>query len=93
MQTSLVTSPVPPTSPTRDPDLWAAAQSLEGAFLSEMLKTAGLGTPRDSFGGGAGEEPFAGMLADEYANGLASAGGVGLAKSSYRTLASQERAE
>ncbi len=70
----------------RDAALWSAAQSLEASFLTEMLKSAGLGTPRDAFGGGAGEVPFAGFLAREYATGLTEAGGLGLAESIYRSL-------
>lgn len=85
---------IPPVSPAptpqgpaaKDPDLWAASQALEATFLSEMLNTAGLGTPRDAFGGGAGEAPFAGFLADEYARSLAENGGIGLAESIYRSL-------
>ena len=38
---------------TRDGALRAAAQKLEAAFLAEMLKSAGFGESRDSFGGGA----------------------------------------
>ena len=70
----------------KDPALWAASQALEATFLSEMLKSAGVGAPRDSFGGGAGEAPFAGFLADEYARSLADRGGIGLSESIYRSL-------
>ena len=82
-----VSSAQPLPSPTaKDPDLWVASQALEATFLSEMLKSAGLGAARDSFGGGAGEAPFAGFLADEYARSLADRGGIGMAESIYRTL-------
>ena len=74
------------TQAAKDPALWAASQALEATFLSEMLKSAGVGAPRDSFGGGAGEAPFAGFLADEYARSLADRGGIGLSESIYRSL-------
>ena len=48
-----------------------AAQKLEATFLAEMLKSAGLGTPRDSFGGGKGEEQFASFLRDAQAEEMA----------------------
>jgi flagellar protein FlgJ len=39
---------------TREDQLMAVAQSLEAAFLSEMLKSAGIGETPEEFGGGAG---------------------------------------
>jgi hypothetical protein len=51
-----------PAAPTRDEQLLTAAQNLEASFLAEMLKSAGVGTPRETFGGGAGEEHFASFL-------------------------------
>lgn len=82
-----VSATAPPLSPpVKDPALWTASQALEATFLSEMLKSAGLGTPRDSFGGGAGEAPFAGFLADEYAQSIAARGGIGLSEAIYRSL-------
>lgn len=48
-----------------------AAQKLEATFLAEMLKSAGLGTPRDSFGGGKGEEQFASFLREAQAEEMA----------------------
>lgn len=73
-------SPKPP-----DP-LMKAARALEGAFLSEMLKSAGFGKARDAFGGGAGEDQFASMLRDTQAKGLAEAGGIGLAEAIYQAM-------
>lgn len=67
--------------------LMDAARALEGAFLSQMLKSAGVGTPRGTLGGGAGEEQFSSMLRDVYARDLVQAGGIGLAESIYRSLA------
>ena len=57
----------------------AAAQAFEAAFLAEMLRHAGLAQPRQGFGGGPGEDAFAGMLRGEYAAAIAASGPVGLA--------------
>lgn len=81
----------PATPPTgtpapRDPALWEAAQGLEGAFLSEMLKSAGLGAPRGGFGGGPGEEQFDSMLRDVQVQDLVASGGLGLAEQIYDAL-------
>jgi len=68
------------------PGLEAAAQALETEFLAEMLKAAGLGTPPEGFGGGAGEEQFASLLVREQAGAMASRGGVGLAEAIVRSF-------
>lgn len=57
-----------------------AAVELEAAFLAEMLKSAGLGTSRGSFGGGAGEDQFSSFLVQHQAKQLAMSGGVGLSE-------------
>lgn len=64
-----------------------AATRLESLFLAEMLKSAGLGQARSSFGGGIGEEHFASFLADAQAQELARAGGIGLAETLFRAMA------
>lgn len=69
-----------------DAALRAAAEKLEASFLAEMLKSAGLGTPRDSFGGGAGEAQFASFLREEQARAMTRAGGLGLAESLFEAL-------
>ena len=56
----------------------AACVELEAAFLAEMLKSAGLGQTRSSFGGGAGEDQFASFLVQQQAQQMAKAGGIGL---------------
>ena len=66
--------------------LRAAAIRLESAFLSEMLGAAGLGTPRGTFGGGAGEAQFASLLRDTQAAAMVRAGGLGLAESLFEAL-------
>ncbi len=70
----------------RDNELWATAQKLEAAFLSEMLKSAGVGRTPGAFGGGAGEEQFASFLRDEEARAMAAHGGVGLTQSIFDSI-------
>ena len=69
-----------------NPKLWAAAQSLEASFIAEMLKSAGLGEARQSFGGGVGEQQFSSYITQEYADAMTQAGGIGLAATIYRSL-------
>jgi peptidoglycan hydrolase FlgJ len=69
-----------------DMNLRRAAQELETTFLAEMLKSAGLGTPRSAFGGGAGEDQFASFLSHEQAALMVHAGGIGLSESIFRAL-------
>lgn len=64
----------------------AAARELEIAFLSEMLKHAGLGEAPDGFGGGVGEEQFASFLVREQAAAMVDAGGIGLAETLFNAL-------
>ncbi|HHS89486.1 MAG TPA: flagellar biosynthesis protein FlgJ [Rhodobacteraceae bacterium] len=63
-----------------------AAMDLEAAFLTEMLKSAGLGKSRESFGGGAGEDQFNSLLIRAQAEQMTRAGGIGLAESLYHAL-------
>jgi Rod binding domain-containing protein len=80
-----------PTGPGKrsDAEARAAAEAFEAAFLSEMLKTAGVNAMPSGFGGGAGEEAFASLLTDEYARGMAARGGIGLAERVYQILKSR----
>lgn len=76
-----------------DARLRAAAVQLEGAFLAEMLKTAGFARPREGLGGGgAGEAQFASLLADLQAERIAARGGIGLAEALFRALSAREAA-
>ncbi|PQO22874.1 chemotaxis protein chel [Rhodobacteraceae bacterium WD3A24] len=68
-----------------------SARDLEARFLSEMLKAAGVGEPRDTFGGGAGEEQFASFVARFHAEALTERGGIGLSKAIFDALV--ERAD
>ncbi|MGJ8609774.1 MAG: rod-binding protein [Octadecabacter sp.] len=80
---------VPPASApaeSREDTLMAVAQSLEAAFLSEMLKSAGVGETPQDFGGGAGEDQFASFLREEQAKQMVQAGGIGLAQSMFDAM-------
>ncbi len=81
------TVPVQVQAPSRDDDpLWKAAQKLEQTFLSEMLKSAGLGAMKSEFGGGIGEDQFASYLREAQAGAMVQAGGIGLAEQLFRAL-------
>ncbi len=69
-----------------DAKLMDAAKDLEASFLAEMLKSAGLGKPSESFGGGIGEEQFSSFLVQEQAKAMVGAGGIGLAESIFEAL-------
>lgn len=69
-----------------DQALRNAAEEMEAQFLAEMLKSAGLGEARDSFGGGIGEEQFASFLRREQAEDMVRGGGIGLAESIFNAL-------
>jgi Rod binding domain-containing protein len=73
-------------APDRRESLRNAAVALEASFLTEMLRSAGLGESRGTFGGGVGEDQFASMLAREHAQALAETGGIGLAESIFQAL-------
>ncbi|WP_419738438.1 rod-binding protein [Ruegeria sp.] len=75
--------PPPPSAQDR---LQAAAVELEAAFLAEMLKSAGLGKARNSFGGGAGEDQFSSFLVQQQARQMAQSGGVGLSELLFQSL-------
>lgn len=82
----------PPAEPARGPDapLRDVATKFEAVFLAEMFAHTGLGATRESNGGGAGEEAFASLLAREWADKVAAAGGFGLADRIYQALAARE---
>lgn len=76
--------------PRREAELRRAAQDLEAAFLSEMLRHGGLGAARESFGGGVGEDQFSSLLRTEHARALAASGGIGLTESLFNALLARE---
>lgn len=80
------------TDPALDDRLLrSAAAQLEGAFLAEMLRAAGAGDARSSFGGGAGEEQFSTFLLEQQAQEMVKAGGIGLAESLFEAMKSEGR--
>ncbi|MGI1662042.1 rod-binding protein [Palleronia sp. KMU-117] len=94
---STLSSPAPPSGrshppapvPPDDQRLRALARELEASFLAVMLKSAGLGEPREAFGGGAGEDQFTSMLTTEHARALAERGGIGLAETLFEAMKEQ----
>jgi peptidoglycan hydrolase FlgJ len=85
-QTGHAVAAQPGTPPDETHALRAVARELEASFLAEMLKHAGFGESRESFGGGIGEEQFASLLRTEHARALTDRGGIGLAESLFRAL-------
>jgi len=67
--------------------LHRAAVEFEAVFLAEMLSHAGFGAERGSFGGGAGESGFAGMMVQEHARAIAETRSTGIAARIERALA------
>jgi flagellar protein FlgJ len=82
--------PARSTQAMRERKLMDAAKELEASFLAEMLKSAGLGKPRDSFGGGAGEEQFGSFLREAQAREMVRAGGIGLAERLFEVLKARD---
>ena len=70
----------------KDQALRQAAEKLEAGFLAEMLKSAGVGKTRDTFGGGAGEDQFSSFMVEEQARMMVAAGGIGLAEQLFEAL-------
>jgi Rod binding domain-containing protein len=79
-------APPLPLYAQRDERLREAANQLEATFLSEMLKSAGFGDPRKSFGGGIGEDQFSSFLRDAQAKEMVAAGGIGLAEALFEAM-------
>ncbi|MCG7520616.1 rod-binding protein [Ruegeria sp. Ofav3-42] len=89
-----VSAPLPSSqTPVHSQKLRTAAIELEAAFLGEMLKSAGLGKARQSFGGGAGEDQFASFLVQHQARALAKSGGVGLSEIIFQSMMEKTNAE
>ncbi|WP_299664373.1 rod-binding protein [uncultured Ruegeria sp.] len=63
-----------------------ASVELEATFLAEMLKSAGLGQARVSFGGGAGEDQFSSFLIQQQARQMAQTGGIGLSEVLFNAM-------
>jgi peptidoglycan hydrolase FlgJ len=77
--------PVSFATPSLSPAAYARAREqateLEGVFLSTLMKEmfASLGTDQNVMGGGFAEETWRGMQAEQFADAMARAGGIGLA--------------
>lgn len=73
--------------PAPDDAIRDAAKKLEASFLTEMLKSAGLGKSREGLGGGGeGEDQFSSFLVRAQAEQITEAGGIGLAESLYQAM-------
>jgi peptidoglycan hydrolase FlgJ len=83
---SALPTPESPRPRVADEELARVARDLEASFLSIMLREAGVGAPRDVFGGGSGEEQFSSFLTDAYAAKIAERGGIGLAEALFTAL-------
>lgn len=70
-------------APTPHEQLRRQAVELEGVFLNTLMKEmfASLQTSEDAMGGGFAEETWRGLQAEQFAEAMASAGGIGLADS------------
>ena len=75
--------------PSQDNAMRQAAENLEATFLSEMLKSAGLGAQKGSFGGGIGEDQFSSFLREAQAKDMVRAGGIGLAEALFEAMNAQ----
>lgn len=79
-------------TPERAEQLMDVAKALEAQFLSEMLKSAGVGKTPDAFGGGSGEDQFASFMRDEQAKQMTQAGGIGLAQALFESMVERSNA-
>lgn len=90
-----MTDPINLSTSINAPDpsirLRKVAEDLEATFLSEMLKSAGVGKTREAFGGGIGEDQFGSFLRDAQAKEMVRAGGIGLSETIFNAL--KERSE
>ena len=75
-----------PTLSHSDVKMFEASKKLEATFLAEMLKSAGFGAPRSSFGGGIGEEQFSSFLREAQAREMVEAGGIGMAQALFEAM-------
>jgi flagellar protein FlgJ len=71
------------SSPAQLGHLRAQAEELEGVFLNTLMKEmfASLKSDSDAMGGGFGEDTWRGIQAEQMADAVARAGGIGLADS------------
>lgn len=62
------------------------AEEFEAVFLAQLMEHMMGETTEQTFGGGAGEKAWKGMLNEEYAKVMAQAGGIGLADDLAREI-------
>jgi Rod binding domain-containing protein len=67
------------------------AEQLETAFLTEMLRHAGVGAQARGFGGGIGEEQFASFLRGAQAEAMMKAGGIGMTETLFQSMTRGEK--
>ena len=79
-----------PQAGQSDLHLRKVSKQLESSFLSEMLKSTGLGKAPEAFGGGEGEDQFSSFLISAQADAIVEAGGIGLAESIFYALKGKE---
>ena len=72
--------------------LMEKAKALEAAFLSEMLRYAGMGEVDGPFTGGIGEDQFSSFLREAQAKAIVDHGGIGLAESLFKSLVKHDDA-
>ena len=83
-------------SPAQVGHLREQAKDLEGVFLNTLMKEmfSSLKTDQSAMGGGFGEETWRGMQAEQMADAMARAGGIGIADAILPDLiAAQEAAQ
>ena len=78
---SSVSFPTPTLSPSAYSRAREQAIELEGVFLNTLMKEmfASVGSDENVMGGGFAEETWRGMQAEQFADSMARAGGIGLA--------------
>ena len=77
----------PSPATTYSANLREKAKSLEGVFLNTLTSTMFSSIKTDgAFGGGFGEQTWRGMQAEQMADEISKAGGIGLADSITRSL-------
>jgi Rod binding domain-containing protein len=90
-QAAQASAPRAPQAGASRTQIRAAAEEMEGFFLSQTLEALFAGIKTDGpFGGGHGEAVFRSLLLQEYGKQLADQGGLGLADQIERELLRQQ---
>ncbi len=85
--TSTANAPMSAAETAKRAQIHSTAQKFEASFLSVMMQsmTAGMKTPEIG-GGGAGEDMFKSLLAEQMAQQVTKSGGVGIAASIQKEM-------